>query len=98
MRVPLLLGAIIALAGCNKPSSAPPADRQIGRWSVVPVSGNPPSDSSQQIAYFAWRIDTVTGSLEMCTFDPGGWKSAGVPGGVARPSLECAAPVAAPSN
>jgi hypothetical protein len=96
MRSLLLLIVAIALAGCDKPASkdsTAPKD-PIGRWVVVPVSGAPPRDG-QQIAYFAWRIDTLMGSLEMCTFDPGGWKNASAPGGIAVPSLDCTYPVAA---
>jgi hypothetical protein len=41
----------------------------------------------------------VTGSVEVCTFDPGGWKSPASLGGVANITLECTAPVpAVPAN
>jgi hypothetical protein len=98
MRTVLLLIAAVALAGCDKPSSkdaaAPPPQDPIGRWAIVPVSGAALHDA-QQYLYFAWRIDTVTGSLEMCTFDPGGWKVPTAPGGIAPQALDCTQPVAA---
>src|SRR5262249_13919596 len=44
----------------------------IGRWTLIPV-GNNGTD------YFAWRLDTQTGYLEFCAYNPGGQMINGVP-------------------
>lgn len=68
-----LIVAIIALAGCTKPEEKvavdPPKPKEIGRWQIVSVG----SDVVPQYGRmsYAWRLDTVTGELEMCTYDPG---------------------------
>jgi hypothetical protein len=79
-------------------AEAASSEATIGRWSIVPLSNTPVRDKDQ-VLFFAWRIDTVTGSVEVCTFDPGGWKSPASLGGVANITLECTAPVpAVPAN
>jgi hypothetical protein len=43
-----------------------------GRWVIVPATANPLTNSGNPLIY-AWRLDTETGALEMCTYDPGGY-------------------------
>lgn len=50
------------------------ADEQ-PRWVVVPAAASPVTSSGTPYI-FAWRLDTRTGNLEMCTYDPGGWVNA----------------------
>lgn len=45
------------------------------RWIVVPASQNAVKNQGSPF-FFAWRLDTKTGALEMCTYDPGGWMMA----------------------
>jgi hypothetical protein len=59
-----------------------------GRWQIVPTIGAP-IDVRGTPHYYAWRIDTVTGALQMCAYDPGGWKRPDAPGGVGQETLEC---------
>jgi len=56
-------------------------------------AGSGPLREGQQVFYFAWRLDTVTGSVEMCTYDPGGWKLPSPPGGIATQSVSCTAAI-----
>jgi hypothetical protein len=45
-----------------------------GRWVVVPANSNPVMNpDTESPLMFAWRLDTRTGALEMCKYDPGGW-------------------------
>jgi hypothetical protein len=46
-----------------------------GRWIVTPATQNPMINQGSPFV-FAWRLDTKTGALEMCTYDPGGWINA----------------------
>jgi hypothetical protein len=58
------LVATVALLGCDKPTSKESATAvdPVGRWIVVPAGGGPGSSSF----FFTWRLDTVTGALELC--------------------------------
>lgn len=97
---PAILVALL-LAGCDQPASKEPAQpvvkNDFGRWVIVPAA-NAPSNVAGTLYFFAWRLDTKTGDVEVCTYDPGGWMNAAtkMP---ANQSLDCTpAAVAHPSN
>jgi hypothetical protein len=73
-------------------SSGASAQNAPGRWQLLPVYG-PPIDVKGTPHYLAWRLDTETGALQMCTYDPGGWKRPEAPEGVVKERLECSAPL-----
>jgi hypothetical protein len=56
-------------AGCG---NAPAFAQDAGHWVVVPATQGPIFNQGSPFI-FAWRLDTKTGALEMCTYDPGGW-------------------------
>ena len=59
------------------------------RWIVIPATTAPVVSSGSPLL-FAWRLDTKTGALAMCTYDPGGWANANkLP---APETLNCTAP------
>ena len=66
-----------------------------GRWIVVPASTSPVMSGNTPF-FFAWRIDKFTGAIEMCTYDPGGWKTVGTPGSLAPERLTCSLPTISP--
>ena len=73
------LGAISALSlvACDQLSSqttkqVPAEFEKVGRYAVVPATSNPVMNQRSPFL-FAWRLDTQTGALQMCTYDPGGW-------------------------
>jgi hypothetical protein len=81
MRIPGIVALGAALGGCAfvlvlavLSSCAARAEDQ-GRWVVVPATSTPVVASATNYI-FAWRLDTKTGTLEMCTYDPGGWINA----------------------
>ena len=50
------------LVGCDRKP-------EIGRWAVIPVPNSTINDEDTGKLYsYAWRIDTVTGTLEMCYY------------------------------
>lgn len=59
---------LLVTAALNKAVVAEEANR----WIVVPATQNPIMNQGSPFL-FAWRLDTKTGALEMCTYDPGGW-------------------------
>lgn len=66
------------LAGCEAPtvSEQPKAPApEFGRWTIVPALSAPVTVAGTSYL-FGWRLDTKTGDLELCTYDPGGWISA----------------------
>jgi hypothetical protein len=65
-----------------------------GRWAILPVYSGP-IDVGGTPHYFAWRLDTLTGSLEMCSYDPGSWKKITAPEGVATEQIACSKSVPA---
>lgn len=72
------LMAALVLTSCDqqrKSTTAPlPANSEFGRWVVVPAASEPYlAGNPKNIPLFsAWRLDTKTGALEMCNYDPGG--------------------------
>jgi hypothetical protein len=70
--------AVLSLGACDQLSSqqakqvAPTTDEKAGRWIVIPATSNPVMNQGTPFM-FAWRLDTKTGALQMCTYDPGGW-------------------------
>lgn len=82
----VVVAATVSLAACDQPAEQtrgvpPPANSEFGRWVVVPASSQPylAGDPKNVPLYSAWRLDTKTGSLEMCSYDPGG---SGLPEGL----------------
>jgi hypothetical protein len=69
----------IVLAGCDDPVAREPpkmpAIAEFGRYTIVPASNNPVLASGTSYL-FAWKLDTKTGDIEVCTYDPGGWINA----------------------
>ena len=102
--VTVMAATVVLLSGCDKQPAqqSTTADEEsegdvVGRWTVVPAPGGP-LKQGDALLYFGWRIDTVTGGLEMCTFDVGGQTVASAPGAATPPTLTCTAQVAAPSD
>jgi len=92
MRIRFLLAIVIGLLCATNQSFAD----TVGRWQLMPVIG-PPIDVGGTPHYYAWRLDTVTGDLQMCAYDPGGWKRLEAPDGVVKETLDCTTPLAAPA-
>lgn len=73
----LAVFACLLLAGCDKPlavqvkqepSATEPAP-PVARWAIVPVPNSTTIHESQgQIFSYVWRLDTVTGTLDMCSY------------------------------
>ena len=72
----MVLVAVIAggflLASLGKSKSQEPKQGEQRRWVIVPATNSPVTNQGSPFI-FAWRLDTQTGALEMCTYDPGGW-------------------------
>ena len=67
------------------------------QWIVVPASTSPytAGNSNNTPLYSAWRLNTKTGALEFCYYDPGGT----VTGTAVTPEkLTCSMPVDAPPH
>ena len=85
--------AAFALCGCDRfeaksaQSAAAP-----GPWTVVPATVGPYTGANRNNSalFSAWRLNTLTGSLEFCTYDPGGIV---VGTSVTKEKLLCTAPV-----
>jgi hypothetical protein len=85
------LVALVRTTPSSQERSLPDAaNKTSGRWTVVPAA-NGPTVVAGTTYFFAWRLDTQTGNLELCTYDPGGWKNA-VTGYIASESLNCTLP------
>lgn len=68
------LAVFLACAACTKapaPTIATPAPEQdkVGRFKITPA-GTGPMIIGGHPYLSAWRLDTKTGDLELCTFDP----------------------------
>src|SRR5580658_1844211 len=86
-----ILVTLSLLAGCDQKTSdehtPAPEPNEIGRWLVVPASNVPLAKDGQNY-WTAWRMDTKTGDLEFCIYDPGGFGSG--PKSLSQPpSLNC---------
>jgi hypothetical protein len=86
------------LAGCNQPArqQANDAKQDVPQWIVVPASTSPytAGNPNNSPLYSAWRVNTKTGALEICYYDPGGT----VIGATVTPEkLTCSKPVEASS-
>jgi hypothetical protein len=71
----LLVAAVLPLTGCSSGSPAPASPAPVaqsdnGRWAIVP-SGGPPEQTGDERLMYAWRIDTKTGTVEMCSYTDG---------------------------
>jgi hypothetical protein len=87
------LFAALVLTGCDlqpikEAESREPAETS--RFVLVPASNNPVM-ASGTLFLFAWRLDTKSGEVSVCTYDPGGWTNAStkLP---APESMSCSAP------
>jgi hypothetical protein len=66
----------LAVAGCSSgaptaaPTSPPQPEAENGRWAMVPVGGGPEEVGDQRF-WYAWRLDTKTGTVEMCSYTDG---------------------------
>ena len=79
---------ILGLAGCsNGHGQAPAAEPEQpapNHWTVIPTGESTVSGTTY---FHAWRLDTQTGELAFCEYDPGG---AQLPNGtVTGASLNC---------
>jgi hypothetical protein len=66
------------LAGCDPQPAKEVAVREpaeAARFVLVPASNNPIVASGTSFL-FAWRLDTKSGEVSVCTYDPGGWTNA----------------------
>ncbi len=92
MRTAAAILALMLLAGCAQHQkvepSAKPAESVAGQWAIVPASSTPVTYLKSQF-FVAWRINTATGALEACTYDPGGWVT--VTSTIAPDKLSCTA-------
>lgn len=78
IRMNFLLACLVVAALTSASAQTPntkTASSENGRWVVVPATANPVVNQGTPYM-FAWRLDTKTGDLEMCTYDPGGWTRA----------------------
>src|SRR5262249_19110213 len=69
-----LVMAALASASAQAPNTKA-ASGENGRWMVVPGNSSPLMDNQGTPFMYAWRLDTKTGGLEMCTYAPAGWGS-----------------------
>src|SRR5580700_8948951 len=65
----------LALSAAVPVLTNPALSQDATRWIVVPATQSPVVNQGSPFI-FAWRLDTKTGALEMCTYDPGGWMNA----------------------
>jgi hypothetical protein len=68
----LLISALIG--GCDQQtnkSSSSRIQQVAGRFQLIPA-GHSNIDGKIPIVFSAWRLDSVTGSAEFCTYDSGG--------------------------
>jgi hypothetical protein len=85
----------ILLTGCSTGATQPasPPAEPPNHWTVVP---NGPTVDHGITYYTAWRLDTQTGELALCTYDPGPATPVMSPDGkkilVAGPRLVCDPP------
>ncbi len=92
-RILATAAAFIALNGCSRPENkSNVASAHGGAWVVVPAASGPyPGINRNNTTLFsAWRLNSQTGALEFCTYDPGGVV---VGTGVSKETLLCTAPV-----
>jgi hypothetical protein len=96
IRVGLILVAAAAFAvltGCDREGGKTSgASSGNGPWVIVPAGTGPyPGINRNNTTLFsAWRLNSQTGALEFCTYDPGGVV---VGTGVSKETLLCTAPV-----
>ena len=85
--------APLLLAGCDlQPAkqTAAPEPVETSHFVLVPASNNPIVTSGTSYL-FAWRLDTRSGEVSVCTYDPGGWANV-VRKLPAPESVSCTAP------
>jgi hypothetical protein len=77
LRTGAFAAASLLLAGCDLQVAKEPAPVPIeqSRFVLVPASNNPIVASGTSYL-FAWRLDTRSGEVSVCTYDPGGWTNA----------------------
>ena len=83
----LAASAALVLTGCGQQeqeAKAPPlpANSEFGRFKLYAAGSN------QAGQFFAWRLDTKTGYLNFCYYDPGGMAGPTKP---IQPMLNCLA-------
>jgi hypothetical protein len=95
----MLVVVAVFLTGCER--AATQAERpitaasEIGRWQVVPASAQAVMSSGTPF-FFAWRIDSKTGALELCTYNTGGYLA--VAKAATAEALECFAAPKVPAQ
>jgi hypothetical protein len=70
---PLVALAVAGCSGGSTPASSTPTPQSEsgnGRWAIVPVGGAPAEVGDQRF-WYAWRLDTKTGTVEMCSYTDG---------------------------
>lgn len=90
-RAAMMIAAAINFCALNNVAGAADtssAAKSQGPWVIVPATRSPVVFSGTNYL-IVWRLNTLTGELDACTYDPGGWKSPAFPGGVAPPRLDC---------
>lgn len=88
--VPYVLTTLL-LAGCDLPPAKETSVRvETANFVLVPASNNPVVASGTSYL-FAWRINTKSGEVSVCTYDPGGWINA-VTKTPAPENVSCTAP------
>jgi hypothetical protein len=85
--------AAFLLTGCDFQPTKEAQSREpveTSRFVLVPASNNPVM-ASGTLFLFAWRLDTKSGEVSVCTYDPGGWTNASTKQ-PAPESTSCSAP------
>lgn len=95
---PLVRNSFVLLAmtlgSCSKarPEAVAPSPEQtqFGRWTITPASNGAVTIDGHPYL-LAWRLDTKTGDIELCTFDPNPQPISGA----VPPALSCSEPAEA---
>jgi hypothetical protein len=77
LRTGAFAAASLLLAGCDLQVAKRTGARanRAKPLVLVPASNNPIVASGTSYL-FAWRLDTRSGEVSVCTYDPGGWTNA----------------------
>jgi hypothetical protein len=69
----LIFCSALLLSSCGEGPAPARADvaraPEVGRWSIVRATSEAVPNAGRTA--YAWRIDTITGAVEMCIYDPG---------------------------
>jgi hypothetical protein len=89
-----ILAAFLSMNGCGKMDNktSAPLSASNGPWVVVPAASGPYAgvNRNNTTLFSAWRLNSQTGALEFCTYDPGGVVLGTTP---TKETLLCTAPV-----